>query len=41
MLIQVVIGQDYPNMAPLFALSLQWKHERRNLNDENIRVGDV
>lgn len=37
MLLQVIIGQDYPNVAPLFALSLQWQHERTNLNEENIR----
>lgn len=34
---QVVIAQDYPKTAPLFAINVDWKHERNFKNDESIR----
>ncbi|RNA11027.1 THO complex subunit 5 -like protein, partial [Brachionus plicatilis] len=34
---QIAVHQDYPRISPLFALSVNWKHERNFLNDEAIR----
>jgi len=34
---QVAINQDYPRVAPLFAINISWKHERNFTNDEAIR----
>ncbi|CAF1002776.1 unnamed protein product, partial [Brachionus calyciflorus] len=34
---QIAIHQDYPRITPLFALNINWKHERNYLNDEAIR----
>lgn len=35
---QIAIHQDYPRISPLFALTINWKHERSFLNDEAIKV---
>ena len=35
---QLVINQDYPRVAPVFAINIDWKHKRNFLNDEAIRV---
>lgn len=34
---QVAVYQDYPLVAPIFAITLNWKYERTYLNDEAIR----
>lgn len=34
---QVVINQDYPKIAPIYAINIHWKHERNFANDEAIR----
>lgn len=34
---QIAINQDYPRVAPLFAINVSWKHERNFTNDEAIR----
>ena len=36
--VQIVMTQDYPAVAPLFLVSLQWQTERSSLNDINIQV---
>ena len=35
--VQIVMTQDYPAVAPLFLVSLQWQTERSALNDINIQ----
>ena len=35
---QIVMTPDYPAVAPLFLVSLQWQTERTGLNDVNIQV---
>lgn len=35
---QIVLNQDYPKIAPLFAINVNWKYERNFSNDEAIRV---
>ena len=37
---QVAISQNYPKVAPLFAINIHWKHERNFTNDEAIRVNN-
>jgi hypothetical protein len=35
----LVIDHDFPRVAPLFAINIQWKEQDRNfLNDEAVRV---
>ena len=33
----MAVYQDYPLVAPIFAISLNWKYERTYVNDEAIR----
>ena len=35
---EIVIDQDYPKIAPLFAINVNWNYERNSGNDEAIRV---
>lgn len=35
---QIVVHQDYPKIAPLFSVNVNWKHDRNFSNDDAIRV---
>ncbi|XP_055996153.1 THO complex subunit 5 homolog isoform X2 [Ostrea edulis] len=34
---QVVMTHDYPKVAPMFAVSVLWQHERSAVNDEHVK----
>lgn len=34
----VVLNPRYPEVSPLFSLSLSWKGERNGQTDDNLRV---
>ena len=38
MMVHVVVSADYPNTPPLMVVCINWKMQRHNLNDENVRV---
>jgi hypothetical protein len=33
----IVLNQDYPRVKPLFAININWKHDRNYANDESVR----
>jgi hypothetical protein len=35
---QIVLNGQYPKITPLFALNINWKHDRNSSNDEAVRV---
>lgn len=34
----IAIHEDYPLIAPIFSIVINWKHERNFRNDQSIRV---
>ena len=35
---RIVVAPDYPDVAPVFAISVKWQSERSALNDFHIQV---
>jgi len=36
---QIVVGPDYPDVAPIFCVSVTWGTTRHSHNDVHIQVG--